>query len=148
MLDLVRDQYANLAPRLGTEDRQRLDQHRALIADLEAQTKGRAMIACTAPTKPTQGGKCSGGEPQPATVGAFLKLVTAAMACDLTRVAWSTPASSPTPTSTHLPATSIKTSRTGDSRHPAATQMGNYYRVHATQFGDLISQFSKRGHAR
>ena len=33
------------------------------------------------------GGKCSGGEPQPATVGAFLKLVTAAMACDLTRVA-------------------------------------------------------------
>jgi len=146
VLDLVRDQYANLAPPLGTEDRQRLDQHRALIADLEAQTKGRAMIACTAPTKPTQVGKCSGGEPQPATVGAFLKLVTAAMACDLTRVAvvdsgqlanadFNAP-----PGDVHQDIAHSATPGT-----PAATQMGNYYRVHAAQFGDLISQFSNAG---
>jgi Protein of unknown function (DUF1552) len=146
VLSLVRDEYAALAPRLGTEDRQRLDQHRALIADLEAQTKGRGAIVCAAPPKPTQTGKCTGGENQTATVGAFMKLTTAAMACDLTRVAvidsgqLANADFNGPPGDVHQ---DIAHAATPGS--PAATQMANYYRVHATQFADLIGQFSAAG---
>jgi hypothetical protein len=147
VLGLVRNEYATLAPRLGAEDRQRLDQHRALIADLEAQIMGRGTVTCAPPAKPTLGGTCSGGGDHPGTVRAFVRLATAAMACDLTRVAVidsgqlaSADFGGPAGSDVHQ---DIAHAATPGSA--AATQMANYYRLHATQFGELIAQFSSAG---
>lgn len=140
VLALVRNEFATLAPRLGTEDRQRLDQHRALIADLETQIKGRDGIVCAAPAKPSQTGSCSGAGDHPAMVRAYMKLATAAWACDLTRVAvidsgqldaaqFGAP-----PGDVHQ---DIAHAATPGSA--AADLMAKYYRVHATQFGELIA---------
>jgi Protein of unknown function (DUF1552) len=86
ILDFVRNEYNVLAPRLSSEDRKKLEQHRDMVRDLEKRIAGLAAAQC---------------EPVPAPVAlpdntinerryryeTFMELVTMAFACDLTRVA-------------------------------------------------------------
>jgi hypothetical protein len=139
VLDLVKKEYAALAPTLGSADRQTLERHHDLVADLQTQIMGRGSITCAPPTKPTLGGD-SGGTNARARTKAFIPLVAAAMSCDITRVAVlvagqldSADFGGPAGADVHQDIAHAAAPGTA-----AATQMANYYRVHAAEFGDLI----------
>jgi hypothetical protein len=143
VLDLVKREYTAIAPRLGTEDRQKLERHRDLITDLQTQLVGRGSITCTPPGKPTTGGDSGGANALPRTK-AFIQLIAAAMACDVSRVATlvsgqlaSADFGGPAGADVHQ---DIAHQATPGS--PAAMHMANYYRLHAGQFGDLINLMS------
>jgi hypothetical protein len=80
VLDFVAQEYSLISPRLGREDRTRLDMHRELIRDLEMRVGALSSLSCTAPDG------VSGGD-QLQTAKAFADMTAAAFACDLTRVA-------------------------------------------------------------
>lgn len=72
VLDLAADEYARIAPRLGRDDRLKLERHTQLVRDLEVsltRTNG------CAPTMPTG-----------TAIQQFQKITAIALACDLTRV--------------------------------------------------------------
>lgn len=75
VLDTVANEYNLLAPQLGTEGRQKLDQHRDLVRQLEKNlgTTSSAQCASTLDTTVID-------------VRQFMQLVRMAFACDLTRV--------------------------------------------------------------
>jgi hypothetical protein len=146
VLDLVKREYTALAPRLGLEDRQKLERHRDLIADLEAQIKGRSSITCAAPGKPGVAGDGSGTNVN-ARTRPFMNLVAAAMACDLTRVALIatgqlSSADFGGPAGVDVHQAIAHEARPGTT---AAGHMTNYYKLHATDFAHLITQFSANG---
>ena len=72
-LDTVSDEYRFLAPKLGAEGRRKLDQHHALIRDLEMSFAERPSCALT----------FEGGDHP---IRQFMRLIRMAFACDLTRV--------------------------------------------------------------
>jgi hypothetical protein len=115
ILDFLLDDYQNLARRLGTEDRRRVDGHFAAIRELERQVKvaagtpvatvsgGTASTPASAAPPPSPalgcakpsvsgGGKAVSGQNDAgddgfrSTAQAQIDLMVMAMACDLTRV--------------------------------------------------------------
>ena len=76
VLDTVAREYDLLAPRLGAEGRQKLEQHRDLVRELEASL---GAIGPSPKCDPTFDG--TGNE-----VRQFMRLIRLAFACDLTRV--------------------------------------------------------------
>ena len=76
VLDMVGREYQLLAPALGAEARQKLDQHRALVRELELSL---GAIGPSPRCEPTFDG--TGNQ-----VRQFMRLVRLAFACDLTRV--------------------------------------------------------------
>jgi hypothetical protein len=146
VLDLVRKEYTTLAPRLGTDDRQKLERHRDLIADLQAQLAGRGSIACAAPARPGVSGNDGGTNVNPRT-RPFMQLVTAAMSCDLTRVATivvgqlaTADFGGPSGVDVHQ---AIAHEATPGSA--AAGHMTSYYKLHAADFAYLIGLFGSAG---
>jgi hypothetical protein len=81
VLDLVRGDAQRLNQRLGTADRQRLDQYLTSVEELEVQINAMPPSSCTSPAQPASGGNWHG------KAKAFVDLAVIAMACDLTRVA-------------------------------------------------------------
>lgn len=75
VLDLVAREYELLAPRLDSTGRQRLDDHRALVRDLELRLDAGPSVACDTSFNAT-GNKFT----------QFMSLIKLAFACDLTRV--------------------------------------------------------------
>ncbi len=75
VLDLVAREYTFLGARLGSEARDRLDAHRALIRDLELSLGAGPSALCD-PSFTADGHK----------VTQFMRLIKLAFACDLTRV--------------------------------------------------------------
>jgi hypothetical protein len=95
VLDAVLDDYRALAPKLGAEDRYKLDSHLGAVADLERRlhlTHGGAEGACEAPSLgPVPA--IYANDDYPAIGRLQMDLLAAALACDLTRVAtlqWTT----------------------------------------------------------
>jgi Protein of unknown function (DUF1552) len=89
VLDAVMDDVANLGPRLGAEDRARLDQHldslRALELRVGRTSGGGANATCAMPKSPMDGNVSNDG--LDATLADTMSdLVVMALACDLTRV--------------------------------------------------------------
>jgi hypothetical protein len=137
VLDLAKNEYAALLPRLSGEDRQKLELHRDLIAGLQQRLTGLGALSCEVPTAPptAQG---------TAKVNAFSDLVAAALACDLTRVVT-------------IQATELETSEFGappgdvhqdyahqtDTDPNAAQQMTAYNLKHAEQFAYLLDALSR-----
>lgn len=76
VLDSAAREYELLAPRLGTDGRQRLEEHRNLIRELELSLQVPTSTTC-APKFDSTGH----------TVTQFMRLIKLAFACDLTRVA-------------------------------------------------------------
>ncbi len=89
VVDQVKGQYDALRnnPRLGSEDRQRLEAHASYIRDLEARLMSTAGAAsCMKPTRPTDPGlDDSNALPELTTTN--IDLLVAAIRCDRTRVA-------------------------------------------------------------
>lgn len=81
VLDLVWNEFNQVAPRLGREDRMRIEQHRDHIRSLEQRMAGLSMLDCGRPDAPNDSAR------QLDKVRAFSDMVAAAFACDLTRVA-------------------------------------------------------------
>jgi hypothetical protein len=81
VLGTVADEYNLLAPQLGTEGRQKLQQHAALVQNLE---RSLGVVSAAASCNTTFSSASDG------TIGTsvrqFMKLIKIAFACDLTRV--------------------------------------------------------------
>lgn len=75
VLDLATDEYDRLSGQLSGEDRQKLELHRDMIADLEARVRSTGSISCEAPVLDDD-----------ALFDQFARLTAAAVACDLSRV--------------------------------------------------------------
>jgi hypothetical protein len=75
VLDSVASEYDALAPLLGTEGRRKLEQHRALVRDLERSLSTTKTASCSTVLDTTV-----------ASVRQFMQLARMAFACDLTRV--------------------------------------------------------------
>jgi len=75
VLDAVAQEYQSLAPKLGPEDRHKLDAHRDLVRDLEVSLSVGMPAQCTLELDAT------GDHVTP-----FMRLIRMALACDLTRV--------------------------------------------------------------
>jgi hypothetical protein len=89
VIDLVRAELGALQPRLGGDDRKKVDAHLGALREMEVrmQTAGGAMTGCAPPTAPD--GKLdvnSTWENVPALGKMQMDLAAAAIACDLTRV--------------------------------------------------------------
>lgn len=85
VLNFVHNEYDVLAPKLSGDDRKKLELHRDLLSDLEKRITGLAQASCTAPPATTDPME---GEPNEMRIRyeAFMRLVTMALSCDLTRV--------------------------------------------------------------
>jgi hypothetical protein len=88
VLDYVQADYQNLASRLGTLDKQRVDAHAAAIRDLEQRLALPASSMCTEPDSSILASAKSGNDAASynATAAVLLQLAQVALACDLTRV--------------------------------------------------------------
>ncbi|HJL17641.1 MAG TPA: DUF1552 domain-containing protein [Sandaracinaceae bacterium LLY-WYZ-13_1] len=77
VLDFVAGEYERTMPRLSGDDRRKLEQHRDLVRDLESRIGALAGVTC--------------GRPELASAETrfehFARIASAALACDLTRVA-------------------------------------------------------------
>jgi hypothetical protein len=137
VLDFVAKEYEAVAPRLGREDRARLDMHRELIRDLEKRVGELSSLSCSAPDG-------VGGGNQVQSAKAFADMTAAAFACDLTRVAtiqiqeldndeFGAP-----PGDVHQ-----DYAHQTDSDQNAAAQMSKYSRTHAEIFGYLLDALKR-----
>lgn len=86
VLDLVADQYDTLLPRLGTEDRQKLELHRDLVRAAERRVIDLAQLQCTRPDAPILDDNFNNVAHYESRFDAFVDIATAALSCDLTRV--------------------------------------------------------------
>ena len=75
VLDMASQEFASMLPNLASADRQKLEQHRALVRDLELGLNLEPPIGCD-PTFSAQGH----------IIDQFSRITTLALACDLTRV--------------------------------------------------------------
>ncbi|MBL8680343.1 MAG: DUF1552 domain-containing protein [Myxococcales bacterium] len=78
VLDHVAREYEWLAPRLGRDGRERLEQHRALVRDLERSLGAQPAAACSL--------QASSLGATDHAVTQFMRVIKMAFACDLTRV--------------------------------------------------------------
>jgi len=81
VLDLVRGDAQRLQARLGSADRQRLDQYLTSVFELEQQVSAVPPTSCAVPAEPAGG---NGNWHSNSKL--FIDLAVVAMACDLTRV--------------------------------------------------------------
>ncbi len=91
ILDAVRQDIGDLTRRVGTLDRQRLDQHLESIRTLEnrielAQNRSPVGAACALPTSPADIKDENGREELEARMRAMSSLIAMSLACDMTRV--------------------------------------------------------------
>lgn len=137
LLSSVGDRYEALATRLSQQDRQKVQVHRDLLRDLSLQIEGLMNTSCAVP-------EVTGSEGAEEHYGpdfsAASSMLTAAMACDLTRVA--------TINLSTLPAAVL--GRQGEDIHDgfahelarsddAVTVMTDYYAYHAAQVAELVA---------
>jgi len=80
LLDSVRDDARALSAKVGSADRQRLDQYFTAVRELETELASDG-AACSVPTAPSTGGNWHIRAKQ------FVDLLVLAMGCDLTRIA-------------------------------------------------------------
>lgn len=87
VVELVRQQYSSLAPKLGSEDRLKIEQHRDLLHALGEQLEHLATLTCEVP--PTPGQQPAWEDPQfyYARAKLYADLTAVALGCDISRVA-------------------------------------------------------------
>jgi hypothetical protein len=90
LVDKVIEQYRALktSPRLSAEDKQKVEQHISLLAEVEARLSSTPKLSCVKPAEPGSLDNNSGTDPSDIQRkwDLFLDLVVAAIACDRTRV--------------------------------------------------------------
>ncbi len=140
VLDVVKEQYAALAPRLSTADRQKLELHHDLVRDAEARLQTLQSMQCARPSSPSLSGSYGGAAYYDTRCDAMWRMITAALACDLTRVVtvqmgqlWPEQIGAP-PGDVHADYAHHQ-----NDNATARQMMTNYGRVHATEFAELLA---------
>ena len=89
VLDFARQDFERVRPRLGSEDRQKLDSHLESVRELERRLESSPAVgaACAIPELGSPVGDLRSADNYPVLVDHMSELVTMAFACDLTRVA-------------------------------------------------------------
>jgi hypothetical protein len=89
VLDAVLEDLRGLEARVGTRDRERLQQHAQNVREIEKRLAAPALApsACAKPMAPTDPAGASGREPLEERMQAMSRLLAMAFSCDLTRVA-------------------------------------------------------------
>lgn len=87
VVELVRQQYTSLAPKLGKEDRLKIEQHRDLLHALGEQLEHLANLACEVPQPPDPSPPWEDPQFYFARAQAYATLTAVALGCDITRVA-------------------------------------------------------------
>jgi len=137
VLDFASQEYANLAPRLGTLEKEKLDTHFELLSQLGDRIEGMASLSCE-------------GLPEvPGTLDtfdqrfdAFAELIGAAFACDITRVATLSLGEMPTERfgADHISDNVHKGIAHDQYNNPEKhAAMADYVAVHAEQVARLVS---------
>lgn len=87
VLERAAEQYEQMLPKLSSEDRSKLEQHRDLIHDLEGRVEALQNLECTQPVlAPWDGGWEWTPEMYQYRLPAMLDLATAALSCRVSRV--------------------------------------------------------------
>ena len=87
ILDLITKQLQSMQQGLGSEQRNKLEQHINAVASLDKSMSGAPMAGCTKPPAPNLGGMDPQAQASTIPVGeAQQDLIVGALACDLTRV--------------------------------------------------------------
>jgi hypothetical protein len=94
ILDFIRGEVADLRPKLGMTEQQKLDQHLTSLREIEKQLAGpMAAAGCIAPTKPDASKfpklkQYNGGEPYfDAITDAHIEIIASAISCGVTHFA-------------------------------------------------------------
>ncbi|MDX2020118.1 MAG: DUF1552 domain-containing protein [Deltaproteobacteria bacterium] len=148
VLDAVKDSYSSLSPKLGKDDKAKIDAHLANISDLQKRlaqgsTTGGAMGAgCKLPTRPKENDPYS--EANFVENGkAQVDMLSMALACDLTRVAslqWSYSSGGPTPSWIQINRGHHDISHDGDGIATAKDQLTKIDTWYSQQFLSLIQK--------
>ncbi len=86
VLNIVSDRYRAANRRLSVADRQKLDQHRQLILEIQQRVEAQRALVCTRPERfERENPRPSRDEIYQPTVDAFLDLMVASLSCGLTR---------------------------------------------------------------
>lgn len=145
MMSFVKDRYEKLVPRMSQEDRDKLEQHREMVANLaarfenDARSDGSGGGACSAPAYPGEEASV------PGSVKRYMELIAAVAACDVTRVIVLVP--NDYPASSFTDKVSGKVNVHQEIAHnakegaPEAGIMADYYRQLASDFADLVGRF-------
>ncbi len=139
ILDEERARYRALATRLSGADRTRLESHASMIGDLSERLKaaeGGLQVSCG--SKPEM---AAGARSMNLKFENFARMITAAFACDMTRVASIQMAQTASADFGHA---SLGGNVHGGMAHHGNVAskilgMSDYYRVHAQQFATLLS---------
>lgn len=128
VLDLAAGEYERVIPKLGAEDRRKLEMHRDQIRSLEQRigTAPAASASCQ-PMAP------SGGD----VMDQFFRLSALAFACNLTRVI-TINVDQLAPEDFGAPPGDVHQDYAHGEDPEAYMHMANYYRVHTRQFAQLI----------
>jgi len=87
ILDFVSGEFAQLAPRMGRDDRMKLEAHADIVRDLETRLSIGTTRTCSTPTlAPAPAQRSDYAAWYQSTGDSFMRLIQAAFACDLTRV--------------------------------------------------------------
>lgn len=84
VLAMLDQEYGAVIPQLASEDREKLEKHRAMLADLERRMTGLSSLECSSPTGESE---WLWGGAKRDVVRQFGKIIASAFACDMTRVA-------------------------------------------------------------
>lgn len=134
VLDFLQHEYAQMAPRIGGEDRGKLEHHRDLIVDLGEQLEGLAELVCEEPQ-----GSWGDAELGPMQKFSQLAMLTAsAFACDITRVVTLQVGQLPNPVFDAPPGDVHQDIAHAAAAQPRKDQMIQYNRVHAEMFAELL----------
>lgn len=135
VLDAVLGDYRSLRAGLGTEDRTRLDSHLGALEEIERRVLAPDMTACTQPTVGTD-------TAMPAVGKAQMDILTAALACDVTRVVtlqWTTAQGGRSAPWLGISQSHHELSHAGDSDLAAKDKLVKINRWYAEQFAYLIA---------
>ncbi len=136
VLDLAKQRFDALAPRLSTEDRIKLEAHRDLIADLETQVLALQSLSCDPIDQP------GSSWPAPAEeMEAFQGLAVAALSCGLTDIITLRGGQLPNDL-IGAPAGDIHNdyAHSADSDPTAAGVMTDYHTWYAERFAELLDK--------
>jgi hypothetical protein len=129
ILDFVRREYDLAGARAGASDRARLEQHRDLLGDLASRVASLSSVSCGTPARPAG-----------TAMQQLMRLTTAALACDLTRVV-SLQSAPLDPAEFGAPPGDVHQDYAHMGGDPAKIMwMERYYATHATQLAFLLGE--------
>jgi len=143
--NFLKAEYAKVIPKLGSEDRTKLTEHRDMLANLSKQLSDLPSLTCNRPPTP---GKVAVPHAEDARI-IMTQLLPMAMACDLTRVGMleekqlgSSEIGAPYTQNVHNEIAHSRLFGSLDKPTGTTLYMINYNKFHAEQFAKMVEAFA------